>query len=317
MTASEFDIIKRYFWHQPASKQTVLGVGDDGAVLSIPEGHQLVTSIDTLNENVHFCANADPYTVGYKALAVSLSDMAAMGAKPIAAQLGLCLEEVDEVWLQGFASGFMHLANQYQVDLIGGDTTQGPLSINSVLYGIVPNGRYTRRQGAQLGDDIYISGTLGAPGLALINLQQQRDMPDDLKQTLDCPRPRIDLGIGLRGLVTSMIDVSDGLHADLSHILKASHCGANIQLQALPIASWVEQACDLSQQQQLALFAGDEYELCFTAPAGNRERIDALAKQLRLPVARIGSIEAAEGIRYIQDGQEITIKGRAYEHFRT
>jgi thiamine-monophosphate kinase len=317
MVTTEFDIIKRYFWKRPVSPFVSLGVGDDAAVLDIPSAYSLVTSIDSFNEGVHFSLTTTPYDIGYKSLAVSLSDMAAMGATPIAVQMALTLPHVDERWIRGFSEGFLNLAHDFSVDLIGGDTTSGPLSVSTVLYGVSPKGSVVQRQGACVGDDIYVSGVLGLAGYALSLLSDDESGVDaSIVQALNRPVPRVALGVALRSYATSAIDVSDGLIADLNHVMSASHCGALIHCDALPLSPLMRPHLDLHAQWQYALTAGDDYELCFTAAPDQRDMIERCAKETATPCRRVGKVVEGEGVTLLDaNGFEIIIEGSGYEHF--
>jgi thiamine-monophosphate kinase len=317
---SEFNLIERYFTDlTPARPDVPLGIGDDAALVSPPPGQQLAISVDTLVSGVHFLPSVSPQALGHKALAVNLSDLAAVGAEPAWATLALTLPDVEERWLQGFTEGFAHLASCYGVCLVGGDTTRGPLSLTVQVQGFVPGELALRRDGAQIGDDLYVTGCLGDAALFLRLLQsetaQQIDL-ESLRPSLERPEPRVEAGIALRGLATSAIDLSDGLLADLGHILEASGVGASIALQRLPLspdfAGWLRTSGDWTP----ALAGGDDYELCFTAPPDCRPRIDGIAAQLGLRVSCIGRIEAVPGIRVLlPDGTAWTGSQKGYDHF--
>ncbi|MDP2142523.1 MAG: thiamine-phosphate kinase [Gallionella sp.] len=312
---SEFDLIRRHFTR--ATPGAVLGVGDDAALLQPAAGMVLAVSTDMLVSGTHFFPDADPFLLGHKTLAVNLSDLAAMGATPRWATLALSLPAADEVWLEKFSAGFFALAQQHGVDLVGGDTTRGPLNLCVTIFGEVPPQQALRRSGAQVGDDIWVSGMLGDAALALLHLQGRITLDEAdfaaCVSRLHRPQPRVGLGLALRGIANSAIDVSDGLLADLGHILECSNVGAEIAFEALPV-SQVLRSCS---QQKLALSGGDDYELCFTVSATQREEIDRLAVQLGLPLTRIGKIVAGRGC-IVQDasGNPLNIETEGYDHFR-
>jgi thiamine-monophosphate kinase len=313
---SEFDLIQRYFT-RPAPN-AILGVGDDAALLRVAEGMELAISTDMLVSGTHFFPDADPFLLGHKTLAVNLSDLAAMGAVPRWATLALALPGADENWLRRFSEGFFALADEYGVDLVGGDTTRGPLNLSVTIMGEVPRGQALRRSGAEAGDDIWVSGTLGKAALGLAQLQGRIALPEDARLSclaaLHQPRPRVALGLALRGIANSAIDISDGLLADLGHILECSHAGAEIAFAAIPAIAptGIEDALF----RHCILSGGDDYELCFTASAAKRNRIEAIAAELQLPLTRIGSISAARGCTVrAADGSVMKIKDSGYDHF--
>lgn len=312
---SEFDLIRRYFTR--ATPGAVLGVGDDAALLHIAEGKELAVSTDMLVSGTHFSPDADPFMLGHKTLAVNLSDMAAMGAIPRWATLAISLPKADEEWLQQFSAGFFALANNHGVELVGGDTTRGPLNLCVTIMGEVPRGKALRRDGAKPGNDIWVSGRLGQAALGLAYLQGKLKLHDQVRD--DClaalhqPQPRIALGLALRGIANSAIDISDGLLADLGHILECSKVGAELEAELLPI---VDEGVEKDIAQHSALSGGDDYELCFTAPAAERDRLAALSGQLELPLTRIGRIRAQQGwIVHSGDGSEMKIGKDGYDHF--
>lgn len=321
MAVGEFELIERYFARRAAQMRAphvALGIGDDAALLDIPAGMQLAVSVDTLVSGVHFPAGAEPYDIGYKALAVSLSDMAAMGAEPLAATLALTLPQADESWLQRFSDGFFDLAARCRVALIGGDTTRGPLTISVQVHGLIPQGAALRRSGARADDDIYVTGTLGDGGLGLLVLQDKITLPAPQRalDKLNRPVPRVQEGMALRGIASSAIDISDGLLADLGHILKASGAGARLNVDALPVSSDVRSRGE-DQAYALALGAGDDYELCFTVPASGKQALQRAFETLSCACTRVGVIEAEPGLRCTRaDGAIYTPKFSGYEHFR-
>lgn len=313
---SEFEVISRYFTRPAPS--AVLGVGDDAALLRPSPGCELAISTDMLVSGRHFFADADPEKLGHKSLAVNLSDLAAMGAKPRWALLSLALPEADADWLAAFARGFFRLAERHGVDLIGGDTTRGPLNINVTILGEVEAGRALRRDGAKPGDDIWVSGELGGAALGLRHglgtVRLEEAIAHACLQRLDQPEPRLALGQQLIGLANAAIDVSDGLLADLGHILERSRLGARVELAAIPAAPALLEHPDLFQA--CALAGGDDYELCFTAPADRREAVLAAAATAGVRATRIGIIRAEPGLELIDaEGRAHTPTVSGYDHF--
>ncbi|MEL6711355.1 MAG: thiamine-phosphate kinase [Pseudomonadota bacterium] len=318
--ASEFDVIRRYFQEATAARDDViLGIGDDCALLRIPPGQQLAVSMDTLVAGRHFVADANPTNLGHKALAVNLSDLAAMGATPAWVTLSLTLPAADTTWLTHFMQGFSALAATYQVQLIGGDTTRGPLSITVQAHGYVPPDQALRRAGARVGDNIYVSGTLGDAGLALAAQQGRYPLDAGARSSvqphLDRPTPRVALGCALRQVAHAAIDISDGLGADLQHICTASGVVAQILAQHLPLSATVRAYIEQTQDWQLPVSAGDDYELLFTAARADEARIRQIARDLAVPVNCIGEITAAETmVMVLPDGTRCT-PGAGYDHF--
>lgn len=312
---SEFDLIQRYFTR--ATPSATLGVGDDAALLRVGGGMELAVSTDMLVSGTHFFSDADPQLLGHKTLAVNISDLAAMGAMPRWATLALSLPSVDEAWLEKFSRGFFALAEQHGVELIGGDTTRGPLNLSVTIMGEVPRAAALRRDGARVGDDIWVSGSLGEAALALAHMQGRVMLPpgvfDSCARHLHQPQPRVALGLALRGVAHSAIDVSDGLLADLGHILERSRVGAEIDFAALPCVSL---PADAQIAQRAVLAGGDDYELCFTAASAQREKIAAISATLALPLTRIGTITAGNGCTVrAADGGMMQIKEQGYDHF--
>ena len=324
----EFDLIARYFTRPARPDGAVaLGVGDDCALLAPAPGMQLAVSSDMLVEGRHFFAGTDPERLGHKALAVNLSDLAACGARPLAFTLALALPQVDAAWLEGFSRGLLQLADTHGCELVGGDTTQGPLNICITVFGEVPAGQALLRSGARPGDDIYVSGTLGDARLALEALQGHITLPADVlaaaRLRLEQPTPRVALGQALRGVASSALDVSDGLLGDLGHILRASGTGACIDTSittdliassALPISARGQFDPELLHQCTLA--GGDDYELAFTAPVARRAAVAAAALASSTPVTRIGRIEAGPGLRLVDaQGQPVVQRYASFDHF--
>jgi thiamine-monophosphate kinase len=316
---TEFDLIRRYFTRP--TPNTLLGVGDDAALLRVSEGNVLAVSTDMLVSGTHFLPDADPLLLGHKTLAVNLSDMAAMGALPRWATLAIALPEANEAWLDKFSAGFFALAQQYGVDLVGGDTTRGPLNLCATIFGEVPAQQALRRNGAQLGDEVWVSGKLGDAALALAHLQG-RIMLSDIEYAacapaLHQPQPRVALGLALRNIANSAIDISDGLLADLGHILDASRLAARLDLSALPISPALRAHIQHPSAKQCALSGGDDYELCFTAPAAHHTQILDIATRLKLPLTHIGAIDSGLGCLVLDAaGDPINIEDTGYDHFR-
>lgn len=319
MPLSEFSIIAQYFTRPPVRTDVVLGVGDDAAVLEIPADMQLAVSVDTMVAGRHFPHEASPVAIGHKALAVNLSDMAAMGAEPAWATLALTLPEPDETFLTGFAEGFYSLAETHGVELVGGDTVRGPLQVTVQIHGLLPRGKALTRSGARAGDHLFVTGALGdgGAGLALVQGRVHCDKPaaELLRRRLDYPTPRVQAGIALRGIASAAIDISDGLLADLGHILEGSSVGAEIELDALPMSTELRRCIDSDTERlRLALTAGDDYELCFTVPEEKLAELQRVAEKWDCPVSRIGRIHAGSGIAF-QNGElpEALIAG--FDHF--
>ncbi len=316
----EFDLIARYFTRE--ARRSPLGVGDDCALLQPRPGMQLAVSSDMLVEGRHFLSTVDPRRLGHKALAVNLSDLAACGAEPLAFTLALALPRVDEAWLAGFSEGLLALAAAHGCELVGGDTTRGPLCINITVFGEVPAGQALLRTGARAGDDLWVSGTLGDARLALEAFRGTLSLPQPVferaRLRLEEPTPRVALGLALRGLATSAVDVSDGLLGDVGHILRRSGVGmtvdADAALQAL--ASRDHLQLDPALLRQLVLAGGDDYELAFTAPADRREAVDAAGRAAGTPVTRIGRIDAEAGVRVADAlGRPLSQQFPGFDHF--
>ncbi len=323
-TLGEFALIDRYFRRDEPQPGVVLGVGDDAALLAPAPGHELVVAVDMMVEGRHFLPGTDPEGLGHKLLAVNLSDIAAMGARPRWALLALALPDNDESWLAAFARGLFALAGEHDVALVGGDTTRGPRNLCLTIVGEAPVGTALRRSGAQAGDDIWVSGTLGDAMLALAALEKRTILDEEalarLRTRLERPQPRVALGLALRGVAASMLDVSDGLTGDLGHILDASGVGARIDVDRVPCRP--ELASRLrGPERPLALACllagGDDYELCFTARNALRTEIEAAAQRAGVPVTRIGKVTPAGTGLVIRDEQGVPLPSlpRAFDHF--
>lgn len=316
MALSEFNLIDRYFTRQIKQNNTVLGVGDDCALLTLEAGMQLAVTIDTLVENIHFFTDVTAETLGYKSLAVSLSDLAAMGAEPRNATLALTIPDVDEEWLQGFSDGFFELADQYHLDLIGGDTTRGPRSITIQAQGVVPHNQALLRSAAQIGDLIYVTGFIGDAGLALkahLGVAQCNNF--NILNRLHKPEPRVDAGLAIRNIANACVDISDGLAADLSHILHASQVGAVIDLAKLPLSEPVRHYQHQTSQPGFALTTGDDYELCFTVPSSREQDIELLSRDWSYQCTCIGRVDDSGSLTVLNNGQHFEITGNSYQHF--
>ncbi|MEW5891640.1 MAG: thiamine-phosphate kinase [Pseudomonadota bacterium] len=316
--ASEFDLIARYFTRPTPSAR--LGVGDDAALLAPEPGFELAVSSDMLVAGTHFFADADPVALGHKALAVNLSDLAAMGARPRWALLSLALPEADEAWLEQFSSGFLALADVHGVELVGGDTTRGPLNLSVTILGEVEAGQALRRDAAQAGDDIWVSGELGGAALGLAWLKGELAL--EANEAADCldrlqrPRPRLALGRALLGLAHAAIDISDGLLADLGHILERSRLGAQLHLASLPLAQAAARRLEQPQVLRAVVAGGDDYELCFTAPPAQAAQVLQAAAAVGVPVARVGSITAEPGLALFDaHGGLMPMDAGGFDHF--
>ena len=332
MALGEFDLIARFF--KRAARRVALGVGDDCALLQPRPGTQIAISCDMLVEGRHFFPDVDPFTLGHKALAVNLSDLAACGAQPLAFTLALALPRADEAWLSAFSRGLLALADAHDCELIGGDTTQGPLNICITVFGEVPvaDGQSLAllRSGARAGDDIYVSGTVGDARLALEALRGTVSVDAAVLKPalgrLEQPTPRVALGLALRGVASAAIDISDGLLGDLGHILEASGCGATIDTASAmglmaaagttPGATASAPIISREQQLRFVLAGGDDYELLFTAPAAARAAVAEAARASATAATRVGHIEAAPGLRLVDaDGQPVTGEFASFDHF--
>ena len=319
---SEFDLIARYFTRPLRhDSRAALGIGDDCALLTPAPGTQLAISSDMLVEGRHFFPNANPVKLGHKCLAVNLSDLAAMGAKPVAFTLALSLPEAKPEWLAAFSEGLFKLADAHGCELIGGDTTKGPLNICITVFGELPSGQALRRDAARAGDDVWISGTLGDARLALAGCRQEIMLDTAAIEAaavrLDEPIPRVALGIALRGVAHAAIDISDGLIGDLGHVLQRSGVGATVNVDALPAGPTLERRSQ-DMRRRFALAGGDDYELCFTAPVSKRDAVTAAARAAATTVTRVGSIEAAAGLRLTDaGGAPLDLQLSSFDHFKS
>ncbi|NWA41588.1 thiamine-phosphate kinase [Pseudomonas reactans] len=322
MACGEFDLIARYFnRYRTARRDVQLGIGDDCALLTVAEKQLLAVSTDTLVEGIHFLKTIDPADLGYKALAVNLSDLAAMGADPAWVSLALTLPEVNTEWLEAFSDSLFDQLNYYGMQLIGGDTTRGPLSMTLTIQGLIPMDRALTRSGAGVGDWIFVTGSLGdsAAGLALLLDQLTVDNAehrDTLLQRHLRPTPRILQGQALRGLATAAIDISDGLISDLKHVLSASGCGARIDLDALPLSEALLGSVDGDRALKWALTGGEDYELCFTVPEINRGALDVALSHLGVDFTCVGQMAPlSEGITFLRSGEPVELDWQGFDHF--
>lgn len=315
--AGEFDLIARHFT-RPV-RRAALGVGDDCALVNLAPGQQLAVSSDMLVEGRHFLSTVAPARLGHKALAVNLSDLAACGAEPLAFTLALALPRADEAFVAPFAQGLLALADEHGIELVGGDTTAGPLNICITVFGQVPPGQALLRSGARVGDGLWVSGSLGDARLALEVFRGSVSLPGEafeaVRRAMEQPQPRVALGLALRGVATSAIDLSDGLLGDLGHVLQRSQVGATVHVDALP-RSAVLRGLPQALQHECLLAGGDDYELLFTAPANAEAAVRAAAATAGVAVTRCGVIEAVPGLRVVDaEGRRVATPWRAFDHF--
>lgn len=330
MASDEFDIIRRYFQRSElafAAPAVALGIGDDCALLRVGPGQELVMSMDLLQEGVHFLADIDPYLLGQRVLLVNLSDLAAMGAQPVCFTLGVSLPHADPHWLERFSAGLGVVASAHACPLVGGDTTachpdRGILTVCIQVHGSVPQGAALLRNGAQEGDMIYVTGTLGDAAAGLMLLQGRasadRAAPAQRQALLDAfhlPESRVLAALRLRQLASAAIDISDGLASDLGHIARASGLGAVVNLDALPLSDAFRALIPEQDWLTLALGGGDDYELCFTVPSEHTEMLEQQMREAGTPVACIGQIAAGRGVRWLRDGEPLELSVRGYNHF--
>jgi len=314
----EFEIIARYFTRASNDADVVLGVGDDAAVLAV-DGHLAVT-VDTLVAGVHFPDGTAPNLLGYRLMAVNLSDLAAMGAQPRWATLALTLPKADELWLDGFSRGLFELADRYGVSLVGGNMSRGPLTMTLQLMGKVEPKNMLTRGGGHVGDDIYVTGTLGDSAAGITLILERSAAPDGsaaaaLKERFYRPVPRVGAGVALGPLATAAIDISDGLLADLGHVCKASGCGATIDVERVPVSAELLSLFPPQEALAQALGGGDDYELCFTAPPSRAEEVEAALEAAGTPVRRIGQLVAGQTVVCRRDGEPFTPPVRGFRHF--
>lgn len=322
--SGEFDLIRTYFSAATGQRDDcVLGIGDDCALLTVPAGKQLAVSLDTLVSGRHFLESTDPERLGHKALAVNLSDLAAMGAQPAWVTLGMTLPAADVAWrswLSAFMQGFAGLAAQHNVQLVGGDTTRGPLSFSVQVHGFVEPGEALRRDAAQPGDKVYVSGTLGDAALGLkvlLGALESADNPNELVRQLEVPVPRVELGRNLLGLARAAIDISDGLLADLGHICQKSGVGMRLRCDQLPLSAEVAGYLELGGDWSIPLAGGDDYELAFTVPPDKSSEVERLGDTLGMSLRCVGEVLEKPGITVLDiDGKTLDVLGEGYDHFR-
>ncbi|MFT4927950.1 MAG: thiamine-monophosphate kinase [Phenylobacterium sp.] len=318
----EFELIKRYFAAQQLSRKDVeVGIGDDAAIINVPENSQLVVTTDTLNVGVHFFENIDPAALGHRAVAVNLSDIAAMGADPAWISIAITLPQVDEAWIKAFTDGIFEICEYYNVQVIGGDTTQGPLSITITAHGLVPKGKAITRCGAKPGDWIYVTGTVGDAGVAIDAIKNNLTLPLKYQKSIynrfDYPTPRVAFAQALREIASSAIDISDGLLADLGHIVDKSKVGAVLNLEQLPLSDALKGSVDESRYLEFALTAGDDYELLFTVPEDRRGALDVGMAHYGIKLTCIGQVMGQAGrieLRYDNKPFEFD-SPTGFEHF--
>ena len=316
----EFELIKHFFTEQSVKRKDVLlGIGDDCAVIANTEKQNIVVTTDTLVAGVHFPLGTSARAIGHKAVAVNLSDIAAMGAKPSWLSLAITIPEVDDTWLSEFCEGVFELCEYYNVELIGGDTTQGPLSITITAQGLTPEHKYLSRAGAKAGDWIYVTGDVGDAALALQHLKQEVSLESEyiepIRAKLDFPKPRVLAGQTLREYASSAIDISDGLIADLGHICQASNVGANIVLDAIPLSNIMRESLLLEDAINLALTGGDDYELLFTISEDNKVGMETALAHAGTPVTCIGQVNASQTISTTLNNKPVPISSSGFEHF--
>jgi thiamine-monophosphate kinase len=318
----EFELIGRYFSRLGAARSdVVLGVGDDAALLRVPDGAELAVTVDTIVAGRHFPPDSDARSVGHRALAVNLSDLAAMGATPAWATLALTLPAADPEWLERFAAGFSELAAEHAVALVGGDTTAGPLTVSVQIMGHVPRGSALRRSGAQAGDLLAVTGTLGdaGAGLALATkalATQDLSAARELRRRFEYPAPRIEFGLAARGVATAAMDLSDGLAGDLPKLAAASSLAAHVEIDRLPLSSALQSVADPQQARQWALGAGDDYELLLAVPTDRFPALSVRAAQLNLRLTAIGELRRGNAVKWTLHGAETDPRIRGYDHFR-
>ena len=320
----EFELIRRFFMRDEAARGArpgvILGIGDDAAVLALPPDTELVAAVDTVVAGRHFPEGTDAYSIGHRALAVNLSDLAAMGATPAWATLALTMPSVDAAWLERFAAGILDLADSHGVTLVGGDTTRGPLTVSVQIMGHVPRGAALRRSGAHAGDLMAVTGTLGdgGAGLAFVTTPpapENRAAALELIRRFDYPAPRVRFGLAARGIATAAMDLSDGLVADLPKLAQASGLAAHVAVERLPLSRAMRAAVPLTQARDFALGAGDDYELLLAVPPPRYTELEAAAGQLNLTLTRIGEFRDGGGVTWSLNGRDFVPGVRGWDHF--
>ena len=308
---NEFDLIRKYFTWPIKDPSVALGVGDDAALFSLEQGYQLVTTTDTLTEGIHFSESTPAKEIAHKSLAVNLSDIAAMGAKAKYFTLAISLPKIDQSWLKEFSDSLKQLSERYEVSLIGGDTTRGSLNITITMIGIVESSKALTRSGARPGDGVYVSGRIGDAGFCFWKLSNGLVSSNQELKRLNCPIPRIELGLALQNLASACIDISDGLEQDLSHILKASSVGAVIEVKKIPVSEALHVHVKDTNDWSIPLCGGDDYELCFTVPEGNQEALKKISESCNIDITRIGVVTESLGLQIEGfDGPR-----KSYQHF--
>ncbi len=312
----EFELIRRFFQSPETAPGVVVGIGDDAAVLRVPDGCDLVAAVDTLVESRHFPAGSDPRSIGHRALAVNLSDLAAMGAEPAWATLALTLPSADAAWLEGFASGLRTLARRHGVTLVGGDTTRGPLTISIQIMGFVPRGAALLRGGARAGDLLAVTGTLGdaGAGLALVQAGAAAQVPE-LVRRFEYPTPRVEMGLAARGIATAAMDLSDGIVGDLEKLAAASGLAAQVDVDRLPLSAALVSYATAAQARDWALGAGDDYELLFAVPAARAAALADAAAALDLRLTVIGELAHGRGVTWSSKGAKFAPAVGGFDHF--
>ena len=319
MSVGEFELIERYFRQEAGALGVAMGIGDDCALLNVPDGQQLAVSMDTLVGGVHFPKNADPELIAERALRVNLSDLAAMGAEPLWFTLGLTLPKANAQWVKGFSQGLFRVANEYNIALVGGDTTRGNLSITIQVHGAVSPGRGLMRGNASVGDEIFVSGPVGNGAAALAVIKQELEVGKSaFSYFMDHyyrPQPKLKESQALVGVAESAIDISDGLVADLNHICEQSVVGAQIHLERIPLSEPVSKLVPFEKGIQWALSGGDDYQLCFTVPPSRMKQLEQLVDQKRLEAVHIGQITKGSGVACLYNGEEVLLNMQGYQHF--
>ena len=310
MDTSEFSLIQQFFYrHKLENPVNRLGIGDDSAIMSIPNGYELVVTVDTMVEDVHFFKGTNPKSLGHKLLAVNLSDLAAMGADPVSVTLALTMVKANKQWLTEFSAGFLNLAKQYSLDLIGGDTTSGALVLTVQALGIVPENQALKRSTANVGDLIFVTGNLGEAGLGFkIETGYECDSPKEALKQFHKPEPKVKEGIAIRPIASACIDLSDGIASDLKHILASSNVGARLDWEKIPLSNQVKKYITETDDWKMPLSAGEDYQLCFTV---NPDKVDLI----NIECTQIGVIERQSGLRIQRSGTIEALEAKGYEHF--
>lgn len=319
MAVGEFELIQQYFVRLNTGRGVAMGIGDDCAILAVPEGKQLAVSMDTLVAGVHFPKNADPEKIAERALRVNLSDLAAMGAEPLWFTLGLTLPESDPNWLNGFSQGLFQVADKYNCALVGGDTTRGPLSITIQVHGALDVGAGLMRSGASVGDLVLVTGPLGDAAAALAVIKGELEVGEQaFRYFMDSfyrPEPKLQQGKLLAGIASAALDISDGLIADLGHICEQSMVGATIDIDRLPLSDAMKKRADPVQAIMWALGGGDDYQLCFTVPQDNFRELEALMERGKIDATVVGEIVSGDKVTCLKDGKPVSLPSKGYNHF--